>query len=107
MPPKQNDSPCCLCGLPYERIGNNPAPLALKGRCCDACNEVVTEARIDMGRFLAELDRVEDAMLWAGPNILRRAAVAAICASRGPGLWAQRQQEREQLHAMLLREAPT
>ena len=33
---------CCLCGLPYERIGNNPAPLAQKGRCCDACNEIVT-----------------------------------------------------------------
>jgi hypothetical protein len=101
MPPNL----CCLCGLPYERIGNNPAPIG-QGRCCDACNEIVTESRIDMSRFLAELDRVEDAMLRIGPSNLRRAAIAAICASRGPVLWAQTQWEREQLHAMLLREAP-
>jgi hypothetical protein len=95
--------------LPYERIGNNPSPIGPpieRARCCDACNEVVTEARIDMAGFLAELERVEDAMLRVGTKFLRQAAIAAICASRGPGLWAQRQWEREQLHAMLLREAP-
>lgn len=88
---------CCLCGLPYERIGNNPAPIALSGRCCDACAQVVIEARIDPAGFMFELERVEDAMMRVGPDQLRQAALAAICASRGPVLWAQRQRERAQL----------
>ena len=37
---KPKDPNCCLCGAPYERIGNTPAPLSTKGRCCDACAEV-------------------------------------------------------------------
>ena len=83
---------CCLCGLPYERIGNNPAPLSLKGRCCDACNEVVIMARIDPARLgeeikrvAAALERTEDAYHW------EEAAIAAICASRGPVLLAEKQ----------------
>ena len=100
-----NDSPaaCCLCGLPYERVGNNPAPLAQSGRCCDACGEVVIEARISMPTIVAEIERVEAAMLSTN-GMLRQTAMAAICASRGPVLWAQRQRERAQLMEMIERE---
>jgi hypothetical protein len=87
MPKRKPDPACCLCGLPYERIGNNPSPLA-KGRCCDACNEIVTETRINPARIRDEIERVTSAMLRIGPDQLHRAALAAICASRGPGLWA-------------------
>ena len=92
-----DDRACCLCGLPYDRIGNNPRPLANSGRCCDACNEIVTEARIDPAGLAFELERVEDAMLRIGPDQLRQAALAAICASRGPVLWAKMQRIRAQL----------
>lgn len=37
---------CCICGGPLEGFGNNPYPLAEKGRCCDACNTKVVAARI-------------------------------------------------------------
>lgn len=46
---------CCLCGAEFEGYGNNPAPLASEGRCCDACNEKVVSARF-----------VE---LWRGMNL--------------------------------------
>jgi hypothetical protein len=98
-----DDCTCCLCGLPYDRIGNNPAPLAQSGRCCDACNEVVTEARISMPTIVAEIERVEAAMLSTN-GMMRQCAVAAICASRGPVLWVQRQHERAQLVAMIERD---
>jgi hypothetical protein len=94
---------CCLCGLPYERLGNSPSPLARDGRCCDACDQVVTEARISWPAFMDEVERVEDAMLRM-PSLLRQTAIAAICASRGPVLWAQRQHERAQLMAMIERD---
>jgi hypothetical protein len=87
---RKPDPTCCLCGLPYERIGNNPAPLYMgEGRCCDACNEVVIEARLDPGAILREIERVANAMarvaIDGGPHQMAR---TAICASRGPGLWA-------------------
>ena len=38
---------CCICGEKLEGYGNNPAPLAEKGRCCDRCNlEKVLPARM-------------------------------------------------------------
>lgn len=92
---------CCLCGLPYERFGNNPHPLSKTGRCCDACNEVVIEARIDPAGMAMEIERVEDAMLRIGPDQLRRAALAAVCASRGPELWADKQRLAAQLRSEL------
>jgi hypothetical protein len=98
---KPRDPNCCLCGLPYERVGNNPEPLAAHGRCCDACDEVVIEARIDMKRFTAELDRVEEAMLRVGPNFLRQTAVAVICASRGPLLLAEKKRQIAKLYATI------
>ena len=88
---------CCLCGLPYERIGNNPAPLAEKGRCCDACNEIVTQARINPARIRDEIERITSAMLRIGPDQLHQAALAAICASRGPDLWAAHKRMLERL----------
>jgi hypothetical protein len=39
---------CCLCNKVCEcKYGNNPAPLATKGRCCHACNRKVIEKRIE------------------------------------------------------------
>lgn len=32
---------CCICGTRINGIGNNPAPVAMGGRCCDRCNETV------------------------------------------------------------------
>lgn len=29
---------CCLCGKTFVEFGNNPWPLAKKGRCYDMCN---------------------------------------------------------------------
>tara|TARA_R100001510_G_scaffold12367_1_gene9628 strand:- start:16426 stop:16581 length:156 start_codon:yes stop_codon:yes gene_type:complete len=37
---------CVLCGSLFVGYGNNPAPLADKGRCCDACNALVVWARL-------------------------------------------------------------
>lgn len=39
---------CCICGsaITYG-MGNNPAPIAVGGRCCDNCNtSVVIPARL-------------------------------------------------------------
>jgi hypothetical protein len=83
---------CCLCGLPYERLGNNPHPLSQTGRCCDACDEVVIQARIDPKTFLAEVERVGDALVRIGPDNLQKVVLAAICASRGPGLRAEKRE---------------
>jgi hypothetical protein len=94
-------APCCLCGLPYEAIGNNPSPLAPKGRCCDACNEVVTEARINVRAIAEEIDRVESAMLHKVNEPLQRIAIAAICASRGPRLWAEKRRLLAQVRSEL------
>lgn len=38
---------CILCTEKYEGYGNNPAPLAKAGRCCDTCNSTrVIPARL-------------------------------------------------------------
>ena len=97
MPKRKTDPACCVCGLPYERIGNNPAPLAQSGRCCDACNEIVIQARIDPAKLGEEVARVEAAMLRKVKGGPRAAALAAICASRGPDLWAAHTAELEKL----------
>ena len=96
--PKKPDPNCCLCGLPYERIGNNPKPLSETGRCCDACDQVVIGARIDPAGALAEIERVEAALLRkidAAP--LRQIAIAAMCAAHGPDLLAMRKEELAKL----------
>lgn len=35
---KENKEKCVLCGKEIEGYGNNPAPLADEGKCCDSCN---------------------------------------------------------------------
>jgi hypothetical protein len=91
---------CCLCGGEYDRWGNNPYPLAdlrLKGeRCCDACNEIVIEARLDPKGFEKEFERVELAMV----RVPKRRAMAAICASRGPVLLIAKRQAFGRLMAV-------
>ena len=107
MPKRKPDPACCLCGLPYERIGNNPAPLAQKGRCCDACDQVVTGARIDPKGALAEVARIEEALLRKINSApLREIATAAMCAAHGPDLLAMRKGEMAQLRALLEAHAP-
>ncbi len=39
---------CCICKKGFEGFGNNPAPVKLRGQCCDKCNEeVVIPVRIN------------------------------------------------------------
>ena len=37
---------CVLCGSLFVGYGNNPAPLADEGRCCDACHMHVVMERL-------------------------------------------------------------
>ena len=39
---------CVLCGAEIKGAGNNPAPLAESGVCCDECNAKVVEARMKL-----------------------------------------------------------
>ena len=95
---------CCLCGLPCERLGNNPAPLAREGRCCNACDEVVIQARINPARMGEEIQRVSAAILRKPYDDLHQITLAAICASRGPDLLAEKQRQLAQLLAQLKNE---
>jgi hypothetical protein len=97
-PIRGENGACRLCGLPYTRWGNNPAPLASTGRCCDACDEIVIEARIDPARVMDEIERVSDAILRMPHDDLHAIVIAAICASRGPGLLAEKQRLMAQLN---------
>ena len=37
---------CCICGA-ETKVGNNPSPVAYKGRCCDKCNaDIVIPQRL-------------------------------------------------------------
>lgn len=38
---------CCICGKEIIGFGNNPYPLKKEGRCCDDCNSLVIEARMN------------------------------------------------------------
>ena len=40
-----SDNICSICGQNYEGFGNNAWPIN-EGRCCDACNMLVIERRI-------------------------------------------------------------
>ena len=98
---KTKSSDCCLCGLPYEQIGNNPEPLSETGRCCDACDEVVIQARIDPGTVLRDIERVEQAMARVPNDGRHSMARAAVCALRGPALLAEKQRLMATLHDQL------
>ena len=102
--PKKPDT-CCLCGLTYQRTGNNPAPLAESGRCCDYCNEVVTEARIDPAGMREEIMRVAHAIMrkLGDPRAM---AIAAICASRGPGLLVERRVQTKRVRELIEAHVP-
>ena len=39
---------CCICGKKFTGWGNNPYPIKNEGRCCDACNNKVVAARIEL-----------------------------------------------------------
>lgn len=45
---------CILCGEELGGMGNNPWPLAVEGRCCDACNR-----RVVMARMMRAVNRIE------------------------------------------------
>lgn len=92
-----DDRVCCLCGLPYERLGNSPAPLMRHGRCCDACDEIVIQARISPARIMDEIERVSAAILRMPHDDLHAITIAAICALRGPVLWAEKERQLAQL----------
>lgn len=89
---------CCLCGGALWdgesswKGGNNAAPLS-DGRCCNACNEIVIEARMFSKTLSDEIVRVTQAIMnvtnYSG-DMARKAAMAAICASRGPALLENR-----------------
>lgn len=46
---------CVLCGAEIKGSGNNPAPLAESGVCCDECNAKVVETRM---KLAAKTDRL-------------------------------------------------
>ena len=45
---RKREKICVLCNKPFTEMGNDPWPLADKGRCCDKCNELVVEERIKL-----------------------------------------------------------
>lgn len=67
--------PCCLCGGRYELYGNNPDPLAKRGRCCRDCNQIVVQARIAQAGFvkLAKASAMERAKARAKASAMERA----------------------------------
>ena len=42
-----NEHLCCICGKEILGYGNNPYPLKKEGRCCDECNLLVIQARMN------------------------------------------------------------
>ena len=39
---------CCICKIKFNGYGHNPAPVKLRGRACNFCNEtVVMRARLN------------------------------------------------------------
>jgi len=103
MTRKKPDPLCCLCGLPYERLGNNAQPLG-NGRCCDACDEIVIQARIMPTSVATTVERVESALRRMAKRGPRRAAIAAICAASGPLLLAEKREAMLGLAAGLKKE---
>lgn len=43
---------CCICGKRIKGFGNNPYPLCKQedyvSKCCDECDKLVVQSRIDM-----------------------------------------------------------
>lgn len=53
-----NKETCVLCGKHINGYGNNPAPLADEGKCCDECNKT----KVIPARIKAIKDELEDEM---------------------------------------------
>ena len=45
----KNSKVCVICKNVYEGYGSNAEPI-VKGRCCDTCNNIVIDKRIEMLR---------------------------------------------------------
>lgn len=49
---QEETEPCVICGEEIEGYGNNPAPVAESGRCCDSCNiKFVIPARLEAAGY--------------------------------------------------------
>lgn len=45
---------CVICGVEEIGYGNNPAPIKLKGRCCEECNiDVIVERCKNLGHNIS------------------------------------------------------
>ena len=53
---KDKSKKCCICGKSFIGWGNNPYPLKRDGLCCDACNEKVIQARLEL-YFMAKAQK--------------------------------------------------
>ena len=51
---------CVLCKDIFGGFGNNPWPLAEKGRCCDDCNLLVVASRLNTHILKREKDTAND-----------------------------------------------
>lgn len=58
---------CCICGKKMNGVGNNPYPLCYKGdyksRCCDRCDMLVVNARIDISVYGKTVEEVQKKFL--------------------------------------------
>ena len=54
---------CCICGCQFIGFGNNPYPLCHKddydSRCCNDCDNVVIQSRMDMAINLLTVEQVQ------------------------------------------------
>lgn len=39
---------CCICGEIFLGCGHNPWPITNEGRCCDKCNLLTIQRRIQL-----------------------------------------------------------
>ena len=39
---------CCICGKRFMGYGNNPWPISKTGRCCNECNMLTIQRRVQL-----------------------------------------------------------
>jgi DNA-directed RNA polymerase subunit RPC12/RpoP len=50
---------CVFCGGRFEGWGNNPAPIASRGRCCDECNwKIVIPVRLLLSQLYEHREKL-------------------------------------------------
>ena len=58
---------CCICGKEMKGVGNNPYPLCYKGdyksRCCNRCDLLVVEARMEIVAYGKSIEEVQKKFL--------------------------------------------